>query len=41
MAISRSGSGTGTITFGRWNEPVTLAAPANAIDIAQLQAAAK
>ncbi len=41
VQISRNGSGTGTITFSRWNEPVTLAAPANAIDIAQLQAAAK
>jgi hypothetical protein len=41
VQISRSGSGTGTITFDRWNEQITLAAPANAIDIAQLQAAAK
>jgi hypothetical protein len=41
MQISRNGAGTGTITFDRWNEHVTLAAPANAIDIAQLQAAAK
>jgi len=41
VQISRSGSGTGTITFDRWNAPVTLAAPANAIDIAQLQASAK
>lgn len=41
VQISRNGAGTGTITFDRWNEPVTLAAPANAIDIAQLQAAAK
>jgi hypothetical protein len=41
VQISRSGSGTGTISFDHWDEPVTLAAPANAIDIAQLQAAAK
>jgi hypothetical protein len=41
VQISRSGSGVGSITFDRWDEPVTLAAPANAIDIAQLQAAAK
>jgi hypothetical protein len=41
VQISRSASGTGTITFDRWDEPITLAAPANAIDIAQLQAAAK
>jgi hypothetical protein len=41
VQISRNGAGTGTISFDRWNEAVTLAAPANAIDIAQLQAAAK
>jgi hypothetical protein len=41
VQISRNGVGTGTITFDRWNAPVTLAVPANAIDIAQLQAAAK
>lgn len=41
VEISKSGSGSGSITFDRWNESVTLAAPANAIDIAQLQAAAK
>lgn len=41
VQISKSGSGSGTITFGRWNEAVTIAAPANAIDIAQLAAGAK
>ncbi|MEA2208119.1 MAG: hypothetical protein QOF54_596 [Solirubrobacteraceae bacterium] len=41
VQINRSGSGTGTISFDHWDEAVTLAAPANAIDIAQLQAAAK
>ncbi len=37
--ISKSGSGGGTITFDRWNKSVTVAAPANAIDVAQLQSA--
>jgi hypothetical protein len=41
VQVSKSGSGSGTIAFGRWNEAVTLAAPANAIDIAQLAAGAK
>ncbi len=41
VEISKSGSGSGSITFGRWNEAVALAAPANAIDIAQLAAGAK
>jgi len=39
IQISKSGSGGGTITFDRWNKPVTVAAPANAIDVAQLQSA--
>jgi hypothetical protein len=37
--ITKSGAGGGTIAFDRWNESVSLAAPANAIDIAQLQSA--
>ena len=37
IQISKSGAGGGTITFDRWNKPVTVAAPANAIDVAQLQ----
>jgi hypothetical protein len=41
VEISKSGSGGGKITFDRWNKTVTLAAPANAIDVAQLQAAGK
>jgi hypothetical protein len=39
VEITKSGAGGGTITFDRWNESVSLAAPANAIDIAQLQSA--
>lgn len=41
IQISKSGSGAGKITFDRWDGPVTLAAPANAIDVAQLQKAGK
>jgi len=37
IQVSKSGSGSGKITFDRWNEAVELAAPANAIDVAQLQ----
>jgi hypothetical protein len=39
IEISKGGSGGGKITFDGWNAAVTLAAPANAIDVAQLQAA--
>jgi hypothetical protein len=41
VEIAKSGSGTGSITFDRWDEPLTLSAPANAIDVAALQAASK
>jgi len=41
VEISKAGSGGGKITFDRWNKTVTLSAPANAIDVAQLQAAGK
>ncbi len=41
VQISKPGSGSGDITFDRWNEPITLSAPANAIDITQLAKAAK
>lgn len=41
IQISKNGSGAGKITFDRWNGPVALAAPANAIDVAQLQNAGK
>ncbi len=34
--VKRGGSG-GSIVFDRWNQPVTLTAPANAININQLQ----
>jgi hypothetical protein len=35
--IVKDGGGGGRITFDRWNKPVTLTAPANAININQLQ----
>jgi hypothetical protein len=39
VQLTRPGSGGGSITFDRWNEPVALVAPANAIDITRLQSA--
>jgi hypothetical protein len=41
VEISKDGSGGGKIAFDRWNGEVTLAAPANAIDVAQLQSSGK
>jgi hypothetical protein len=41
IEITKQGSGSDSITFDHWDAPVTLSAPANAIDIAALQAAAK
>jgi hypothetical protein len=41
IQITKGGSGGGKISFDRWNKTVTLAAPANAIDVAQLQSAGK
>ena len=37
LEITKGGSEAGTVKFTRWNQPVTLAAPANAINITQLQ----
>ncbi len=37
LQISRGGGSGGTIVFDKWNQPVTLTAPANAININQLQ----
>jgi hypothetical protein len=37
VQIVKTGSGGGKISFDRWNSSVTLSAPANAIDVAQLQ----
>jgi hypothetical protein len=37
LEIVKDGGSGGRITFDRWNKPVTLTAPANAININQLQ----
>jgi hypothetical protein len=37
LEITKGGSGAGKIVFDRWNQPVTLIAPAGAININQLQ----
>jgi hypothetical protein len=37
LRISKTGSNAGRITFDRWNQPVTITAPPNAINITQLQ----
>jgi hypothetical protein len=38
VKVSMGGSSSGAVTFSRWNEPVTVIAPANAIDVTKLQA---
>jgi hypothetical protein len=35
IQVTKAGAGGGTIVFDRWNEPVSLAAPENAIDLAR------
>ncbi len=37
VAATKRGAGGGTIAFAEWDRPVTLSAPANAVDIEQLQ----
>lgn len=37
VAVTKHGKGGGSIAFNRWNEPVSLTPPANAIDITKLQ----
>jgi hypothetical protein len=37
IEIAKSGASGGTIAFDRWNKPVTLSAPTNAINIDQLK----
>lgn len=41
LQLQKTGSEDGKITFDRWDEPVKLAAPAQSVDVAELQAAAK
>jgi hypothetical protein len=37
IAVTQNGPSSGRIVLERWNEPVSLAAPANALDITKLQ----
>jgi hypothetical protein len=37
VQLTKSGSTGGTLSFDRWNEPITLKAPSNAVDITKLQ----
>jgi len=37
LEILKHGAGSGRIAFNRWNKPVLLAPPANAINVEQLQ----
>jgi len=37
IEVMKGGAAGGKIVFDRWNQPVSVTAPANAIDIAQLQ----
>jgi hypothetical protein len=38
IEIAKGGTGGGQITFDHWNRPVSLTAPASALDISQLRA---
>jgi hypothetical protein len=38
VKVSMGGSASGAVTFSQWNQPVTVIAPANAIDVTKLQA---
>lgn len=40
IQISKDGSEAGKVAFDRWNEPVTIGAPANSIDLSELKKAA-
>jgi hypothetical protein len=40
IQISKDGAEAGKIAFDRWNQPVTITAPANSIDLSELKAAA-
>ncbi len=39
LQIAKGGSESGKITFDNWNRPVTITAPANAVDLSELKAA--
>jgi hypothetical protein len=37
VQLAKGGSESGTISFGNWNEPVTIEAPANSVDLSELK----
>jgi hypothetical protein len=37
LEITKGGSGGGRVNFNRWNAPVSVRAPANAVDLGQLE----
>jgi hypothetical protein len=37
VQITKTGGGGGAVSFQGWNRPVTIIAPANALDINQLR----
>jgi len=37
VQITKAGGGGGAVSFQGWNQPVTIVAPANALDINQLR----
>jgi hypothetical protein len=39
IKLTKTGRASGQITFSGWNDPVTVSAPSNAIEISQLQTA--
>jgi hypothetical protein len=38
LEVTKQGANGGSISFDRWDQPVALAVPADALDITQLQA---
>jgi hypothetical protein len=40
VAITKGGSENGKITFSNWNQPVTITAPPNSVDLSELKALA-
>ncbi len=40
LQLAKGGSESGTITFSKWNQPATITAPANSVDLSELKARA-
>ena len=40
LQIAKGGSESGTITFSKWNQPATITAPSNSVDLSELKALA-